>query len=108
MSSSNAAKRALDDEQVEEENGHDAKRIKTEQPAETIADHVQEDGSDDDDKPVLPTGGTSASRKARTGAECPYLDSVSRQVREGCCLPWCGGHHHHNTPSTISPPHTES
>ncbi len=80
MSSNAATKRALDTEKAVDENGHDAKRVKTEQPAEATADHVHADESDDDDKPVLPTGRTSASSKARKGAECPYLDSVSRQV----------------------------
>lgn len=82
MSGTQAVKREL----AEQDNGdeHPSKRAKVEQPAEAPVKQEQNlPDDDDDDKPVL--GTTRVGNRTRKGAECPYLDSVSRQVRR--CYP---------------------
>lgn len=79
MSGTPAVKRELAGQDNGEE--HPSKRVKTEQPVEVPAkqEHADTLDDDDDDKPVM--GTTKGSTRTRKGAECPYLDSVSRQVR---------------------------
>ena len=42
-----------------------------------------EEEDDDDDAPVVPLPQRARVRK---GSQCPYLDTISRQVNESCCV----------------------
>lgn len=51
---------------------------------------AQQEYDEDDDKPLM--ANYKMSRSMRKGAECPYLDTISRQVRLPpvvcCCHSW--------------------
>ena len=44
----------------------------------------EEDDDDDDDAPLMPLPQRARVRK---GSQCPYLDTISRQVNESCSVP---------------------
>ncbi len=70
-------------------NGRQAEAVKEEPMAkddptvkqEPVANGVQGNTADDDedDKPLL--ANYKMSRSSKKGSECPYLDTISRQVR---------------------------
>jgi hypothetical protein len=59
-------------------------------PQEAAQAAAQQEYDEDDDKPLM--ANYKMSRSMRKGAECPYLDTISRQVRlppvACCCHSW--------------------
>ena len=70
----------------EAEDDDDVKKEEPGKRARTAASDNNDDDDDDDDLDAPVSGASRRAGGVKRGAECPYLDTVSRQVRDHCLI----------------------